>query len=211
MKRIRSTLHGDLGTVLIASRRILLEWGIFRTKLIEKINTCGLCSVTYFPKAVPFMSSCGQIWQSRTGCGWQCSMAYELYLYNKQHNALIHYFILRFCFTCFGLSNSPSSRGYVYNVANGDYLLECRLSMGQDGALIRYFILWFCLTCFGLSYSPSSRGYVHNVANGDYLLWAHHQEATCTMWQMVIISMGQNGAELRSAPSWPIDSRHSRR
>jgi hypothetical protein len=57
----------------------------------------------------------------------------ELYLYNNQHNALIHYFILRFCLTCFRLSYIPSSRGYVYNVANGDYLLECRPSMVQDG------------------------------------------------------------------------------
>jgi hypothetical protein len=56
-----------------------------------------------------------------------------VYLYNN-HSALIHYFILRFCLTCFGLSYSQSTRGYVYSAANGDYLLECRPSMGQDGA-----------------------------------------------------------------------------
>jgi hypothetical protein len=50
-----------------------------------------------------------------------------LYLYNNQHNALIHYFILRFSLTCFRLSYSPSSKGYAYDVENGDYVLECRL------------------------------------------------------------------------------------
>jgi hypothetical protein len=55
-----------------------------------------------------------------------------MYLYNNQHNALIQYFILCVFLTRFGLTYSPSSRGYVYNGANGDCLLKCRLSLGQD-------------------------------------------------------------------------------
>jgi hypothetical protein len=58
----------------------------------------------------------------------------ELYLYNNQYNALSQSLIFLFCLTCIGLTFSPSSRGYVHNVANGDCLLKCRLSMGQDGA-----------------------------------------------------------------------------
>jgi hypothetical protein len=38
-----------------------------------------------------------------------------------------------FCLMCFGLTYSPPSRGYVYNLTNGDCLLKCRLCMGQDG------------------------------------------------------------------------------
>jgi hypothetical protein len=49
-----------------------------------------------------------------------------IYSYNNQHNAPIRYFILWFCLTCFGLSYSPSSRDYVWNMANDGCLLECR-------------------------------------------------------------------------------------
>jgi hypothetical protein len=57
-------------------------------------------------------------------------------LYSNQHNALIYYFILRFYVTCFGLTYSPSSRGYVYNVANGNCLRN--LASYMLGRLHRY-------------------------------------------------------------------------
>jgi hypothetical protein len=60
-----------------------------------------------------------------------------LYLYNNQHSALIQWFILRFCLTCFGLTYSQSSRSYVYNVADGDCLLKCRLSMAHRPATFK--------------------------------------------------------------------------
>jgi hypothetical protein len=92
-----------------------------------------------------------------------------MYLSKNQRTTLMDYFILRFSITCFGFSFSPSSRGYVFNVANGDCLLKCRLSVSQDGAEAPSWPI-DSLTCFGLSYSPSSRGYVFSVANGDCLL-----------------------------------------
>jgi hypothetical protein len=58
-----------------------------------------------------------------------------LYLRVRDHSSLL--FINLFCvfaFTRFGLTYSPSSTTYVYNVTNGDFLLECRLSMDRDGA-----------------------------------------------------------------------------
>jgi hypothetical protein len=33
----------------------LLEWEMFQIKVVEKIKTHILCSVTFFPKIVPFM------------------------------------------------------------------------------------------------------------------------------------------------------------
>jgi hypothetical protein len=63
-------------------------------------------------------------------------MQYFRYLL-VQITKTVHQFVILFlwyCLTCFGLSYSPSLRGYVYNVATGAFLLECQLSVGQDGA-----------------------------------------------------------------------------
>ena len=41
------TLHEDQYTVLIISRKILLEWEMFQIKFVEKIKTPILCSITF--------------------------------------------------------------------------------------------------------------------------------------------------------------------
>jgi len=38
------------------------EWEMFQTKVIEKIKTHILCSVTLFRKIVPFMRKCDKTW-----------------------------------------------------------------------------------------------------------------------------------------------------
>jgi hypothetical protein len=44
-------------------------------KVVEKIKTHNLCSVTFFPKIVPFMRQCVKIWHSQTGRRWQYNTA----------------------------------------------------------------------------------------------------------------------------------------
>ena len=39
----------------------------FRQKSYKKIKTHILCSVTLFPKIVPFMRKCGKIWKGQAG------------------------------------------------------------------------------------------------------------------------------------------------
>ena len=48
-----------------------LEWEIFQTKVVEKIKTRILCSVTFFQKIVPFVVECRKTWWSQRGCRWQ--------------------------------------------------------------------------------------------------------------------------------------------
>jgi len=57
MKRITDNLHVDLGTFLTASRRILLERGMFQTKHVQKTKTRILCSLTFFWKSCPLWDS----------------------------------------------------------------------------------------------------------------------------------------------------------
>ena len=53
--RITGTLHDDQYTFLIISRSFLLRMRNFQTKVVEKTKTRILCSITFFPKIVPFM------------------------------------------------------------------------------------------------------------------------------------------------------------
>jgi hypothetical protein len=78
----------------IIIRSIFLEWHKFQTKVVQKINTCILCSVTFFsPKIVPLMSSCGKIWLSQTGHKWQYNTAHALSMVDNwgyRHTLRIH-------------------------------------------------------------------------------------------------------------------------
>jgi len=51
-----------------------LEWEIFQKKVAEKIKTYILCSLTLFPKIVPFIRYSGKTWYSQTGHRWQYNM-----------------------------------------------------------------------------------------------------------------------------------------
>jgi hypothetical protein len=40
-------------------------------------------------------------------------LSFNLYMYNNQHNTLIHYFILRFCITCYSLFRTAIVRNRI--------------------------------------------------------------------------------------------------
>ena len=62
LTRITDTLHEEKYTFLIISCYFFLELEVFQTKVVEKIKTHILGSITFFfSKIVPFMRKCGKI------------------------------------------------------------------------------------------------------------------------------------------------------
>jgi len=55
------TLHKHLRTFMTVPRLLLLLIMMFHTKLVDKIKTHILRSVT-FPTIVPFVRQCGKMW-----------------------------------------------------------------------------------------------------------------------------------------------------
>jgi len=54
-----------------------LVWGMFKVKVVEKIKTHILGSVTFFlSKTIPFMRQCGKTMQSHTSHRWQHNMTH---------------------------------------------------------------------------------------------------------------------------------------
>ena len=55
---------------------LLLKWEMFWAKVVDKIKTHILCSVTFFPKIVPFMRERGKIWWGQRGhrCYGVCAL-----------------------------------------------------------------------------------------------------------------------------------------
>ena len=53
--RITGTLHDDLCTVVLISRRIFTEYKMFHTKVVHTVKTHILRSVTFFPTIDPLM------------------------------------------------------------------------------------------------------------------------------------------------------------
>jgi len=70
LTRIKGTLHENQNHCLSYLAHFFLEWEMFQTKVVEKIKTHMLRSVT-FSKIVPFMRKCGKILQSGAGHRWQ--------------------------------------------------------------------------------------------------------------------------------------------
>jgi hypothetical protein len=56
--------------------KFLSEWGVFLTKVIEKIKTHILCSVTLFSKIAQFMRKCRKICWRLKGHKWRHNMAH---------------------------------------------------------------------------------------------------------------------------------------
>jgi len=52
---MKGTVREDQYTFFKSYLDHFLEWEMFQTKVVEKIKTRILCSVTFFPKIVPFM------------------------------------------------------------------------------------------------------------------------------------------------------------
>jgi hypothetical protein len=57
---------------------------MFQTKVIDKIKTRILLSVTFSPKIMPFMRYCGKIRYSPTGHRWQYNTAHALGMVDNQ-------------------------------------------------------------------------------------------------------------------------------
>ena len=70
---ITSTSHEDQLTFFLSYLApFFLEWEMFHTKVVEKINTHILCSVPFFfSKIVPFMRNYGKILGTGTSHRWQ--------------------------------------------------------------------------------------------------------------------------------------------
>jgi hypothetical protein len=61
MTRMKGTLHADLCAFVITSSVILVRMRNVAEKMIIKIQTHVLCSITFFPKILPIMTKCGKI------------------------------------------------------------------------------------------------------------------------------------------------------
>jgi len=57
---------------------------MFETKVVDKIKTRILCSVTFFPKIMLFMRKCGKIWQRRAGLRWMYNTAHAHCMTDKR-------------------------------------------------------------------------------------------------------------------------------
>ena len=64
---ITGTLHEDVFTYITILAEFLLEWEMFRIKVVEETKTHILYSVTFFPKILPFMRKCRKIWRRQRG------------------------------------------------------------------------------------------------------------------------------------------------
>ena len=72
---ITVTLHADRYTFVIISRSVLLKWEMFHTKVVQKIKTHILCSVTFSRKSCRLWDNVVQrgrpqmaIWRMRSSC-----------------------------------------------------------------------------------------------------------------------------------------------
>jgi hypothetical protein len=57
---------------------------MFSTKLIEKIKTHVLCSITFLSLIVSFMKECRKMWWSHSGHKWRHNMAHTSSVIDKQ-------------------------------------------------------------------------------------------------------------------------------
>jgi hypothetical protein len=130
--RITGTLHEDRYTFPIISRSIFLEWKVFQRKVVEKLETQTLCSITIFLN--PFL-----LWDNvekccRAGQATDDNMAHahcvlDTQGYKNTHTCNTHCFplqqwlhecasVLRYtCIACLVCNGSPSNyREYIpYN------------------------------------------------------------------------------------------------
>jgi len=72
--------YEDLYTFLIVSRPVLLRMRTVSDKMCGENQNTYFIFNNLFPKIVPFMISCGNIWYSQTGHRWQCSMTHALWM-----------------------------------------------------------------------------------------------------------------------------------
>jgi hypothetical protein len=64
-----------------------------------------------------------------------------VYLYNNQHNSLIHYFILRFCVTCFSLSYGMSTFKEIITICHAVHvaslMMGCMRARNTQGRIAK--------------------------------------------------------------------------
>jgi len=79
------TLHEDHYTFMVISLSILLRLGDVSYKIIEKIKTHILYSVTFFPKVVLFfLDNAEKYAKSQSGHIWQCNTAHVFCMQSRQ-------------------------------------------------------------------------------------------------------------------------------
>jgi len=78
LTRITGTLHDDKYTFMIISAHFFLEWEIFRTKIVEKIKTHILYSLTFLRKSCLLWDNVEKL--CRTGRATDDDKAYALFM-----------------------------------------------------------------------------------------------------------------------------------
>ena len=111
-----------------------LEREIFqkKKKVVEKIKTHILCSITFFPpKIVPFMRQCAEIWYSWTGHRWQYNTVQAGYLRLQTRTQNMHYFLLFHCNKW--LHGRPSVLRYAYiGCPVFIHILLCKIDINRN-------------------------------------------------------------------------------
>jgi hypothetical protein len=94
--------------------KFFLEWEMFWAKVVEKIKTYILCSITFSPKIVSFRRQFRKISKSQTGHRWQYNTAHAQYMLTKATDTYSGYEILLPFHGNSGYANAPQCYVYTY-------------------------------------------------------------------------------------------------
>jgi hypothetical protein len=74
LTNITSSLYEDVFTFMTVSRWVLFRLRNILDKVVEKIKTHILCSVTFFRKSCCLWDNVEKIWRNQRGHGWRYKM-----------------------------------------------------------------------------------------------------------------------------------------
>jgi hypothetical protein len=133
--RITGTSHEDLCTFMIMSPDFFLEWEMFQTKVVEKIKTHILCSITFFRKSCHLWGNVEKFYRARQATDDNVTQCV--------------------CFACWITKATHTHSEYVILIAEGNncywnvphcYLI-CTLPVLYIFVICWWWLLWLAATC----------------------------------------------------------------